>query len=145
MEAYHLTYVEGIWLQIYKKGSAFPSLTYAEALDEALCFGWIDGQKKRLDADSWLQKFTPRRKRSLWSKVNIGHIERLESLGKITAQGYVEIEKAKQDGRWDAAYDSSSTAEVPALLQASLNQNPLAKKIETKERYIREIMVRLKT
>jgi uncharacterized protein YdeI (YjbR/CyaY-like superfamily) len=88
LEGHHLTLVEGIWLQLYKKGSSLPSVTYAEALDEALCFGWIDGQKKSFDGESLLQKFTPRRKRSLWSRVNIGHIERLESLGLLRNKNF---------------------------------------------------------
>jgi uncharacterized protein YdeI (YjbR/CyaY-like superfamily) len=127
LEVHHLTINQGIWLRIYKKGSGITSVTYAEALEEALCFGWIDGQKKAYDAESWIQKFTPRRKRSIWSKVNVGHIERLEKLGKMMPNGWEEVEKAKKDGRWEAAYHPASTAEIPPDLIKLFVQNPQAK------------------
>jgi uncharacterized protein YdeI (YjbR/CyaY-like superfamily) len=104
----------GIRLRIYKKGSAEKTVTYAEALDEALCYGWIDGRKDAYDAGSFLQRFTPRRPQSLWSKRNREHAERLVKEGRMAAAGRKEIEAAKKDGRWDGAYDSSRTMEVPA-------------------------------
>ena len=103
---------DGIWIRIFKKNSETESITYAEALDEALCFGWIDGQKKPHDEFSWLQKFTRRRAKSGWSKINTGHAERLMRSGKMRAAGRAEIEAAKKDGRWNAAYDSPSNAYV---------------------------------
>lgn len=110
---------QGIWMRIYKKASGRPTVTYAEALDEALCHGWIDGQKQRGDEESWLQKFTCRGPRSVWSKVNVGNIARLTGEGRMKPAGVAAVEAAKADGRWDNAYHSSSTAEVPAdFLQA---------------------------
>lgn len=113
----------GLWLKIAKKGSGIASVTYAEALDVALCHGWIDGQKKGLDEAFFLQRFTPRRPRSLWSKINIGHAERLIAAGRMRAGGLKEIEAAKADGRWDAAYAGASTMEVPPELAAALAKN----------------------
>lgn len=110
----------GIWLQFYKKGSGIASLNYAEALDEALCFGWIDGQLKRGDEKYYLQKFTPRRKRSMWSKRNIGNIARLESEGKMAHPGWKEVEAARADGRWECAYDSPGKATIPEDLLLEL-------------------------
>lgn len=104
----------GIWLQIFKKDSGAESINYAEALDQALCFGWIDGQKKPRDGKSWLQKFTPRRPRSRWSKKNTEHAERLTKSGEMTPFGLSEISAAKSDGRWNAAYDSFGSAAPPA-------------------------------
>ena len=103
----------GIWLRIFKKDSGKPSVNYAQALDEALCFGWIDGQKRPKDAASWLQRFTPRRSKSKWSKINTGHVARLIEGGRMHAAGDAAIEAAKADGRWAAAYDSPSKATVP--------------------------------
>ena len=94
---------DGIWLRIYKKDSGVATVTYAEALDEALCFGWIDGQKQKHDGRSWRQKFTPRRAKSGWSKINTGHAERLIAAGRMRPAGQAEIDAAKQDGRWQAA------------------------------------------
>ncbi|HPE57427.1 MAG TPA: YdeI/OmpD-associated family protein [Bacteroidales bacterium] len=104
----------GIWMRIFKIKSGVPSITYAEALDAALCYGWIDGQKKSFDSESYLQKFTPRRTKSLWSKRNREHIERLEKAGLMQAAGKKEVEAAKADGRWEQAYDSSGNMVVPA-------------------------------
>ncbi len=120
--------VDGIWLRIYKKASGVPSVTYPEALDEALCFGWIDGQKKSYDSKSYLQKFTPRRARSIWSKRNIEHIDRLERSGKMSSSGIDEVKRAKADGRWQAAYDSQATMELPGEFFDALNKNLKAKK-----------------
>jgi len=105
---------EGIWLRFFKKASGVKSITYAEALDEALCFGWIDGQVKKYDAESWVQRFTPRRSKSIWSKRNREHVARLIKDKRMTAAGLNEVERAKQDGRWDRAYDSPKHMQVPA-------------------------------
>ena len=118
---------DGIWLRIYKKGSRIATVTYAEALDQALCFGWIDGQKKPYDAQSWLQKFTPRRPRSGWSKKNTQHAERLIRSGEMAPAGLREINAAKADGRWNAAYDSPSNATIPAEFLRALAKNKPAK------------------
>src|SRR4051812_21201173 len=96
--------VPGIWLRIYKKGSGVATVTYGQAVDEALCFGWIDGQKKGYDELSFLQKFTPRRARSMWSKTNIENVQRLTDAGLMTEAGLQEVHSAKADGRWAAAY-----------------------------------------
>lgn len=117
----------GIWLQFAKVASGIPSVTRAQALDVALCYGWIDGQAKSQDAQTYLQKFTPRGKRSIWSKRNREHVERLISAGRMRSAGHAAIEAAKADGRWDRAYDSPGTATVPADLQAALDANPDAK------------------
>lgn len=104
---------EGVWLQFYKKDTGIKSLNHETALDEALCFGWIDGQANKYDEKSFLQKFTPRRKRSTWSKRNIEHIERLEKEGKMHPAGWREVEAAKADGRWANAYHPPSEMIVP--------------------------------
>ena len=116
----------GIWLLIFKKGSGEASITYAEALDEALCHGWIDGQKRPHDQVSWRQRFTPRRARSGWSKRNTEHAERLIKAGKMKAAGQAEIEAAQKDGRWTAAYDSPSKAVVPDDFLAELRKHKKA-------------------
>jgi uncharacterized protein YdeI (YjbR/CyaY-like superfamily) len=117
----------GLWLRIAKAASPLRSVTYAEALDVALCFGWIDGQKKSHDADSFLQKFTPRQKRSPWSKRNREHVARLIAAGEMHPAGLAAVEAAKADGRWDRAYDSPGTVRVPDDLRAALDANPAAK------------------
>jgi uncharacterized protein YdeI (YjbR/CyaY-like superfamily) len=103
----------GIWLQMYKKATGKPTVVYKEALDVALCYGWIDGQSKTYDAESYIQKFTPRRTRSLWSVINKGHVARLIKEKRMREPGLKEIERAKADGRWDAAYEPASTMKVP--------------------------------
>ncbi len=118
---------EGIWIRLAKKGSGVTSVTRAEALDVALCWGWIDGQGKGLDDTHFLQKFTPRRRRSLWSQINIGKVEALIAAGRMREPGFAEIERAKADGRWEAAYASPSNAEVPPDLEADLAARPEAK------------------
>lgn len=118
---------DGIWIKIAKKASGIPTVTYAEAVEVALCYGWIDGQMKRVDDDYFVQKFTPRRARSKWSKVNIGKVEELIAAGKMKPAGLAEIERAKTDGRWDAAYDSPRTATVPPELEEALEKQPAAK------------------
>ena len=119
--------VDGIWLRIYKKDSGVATVTYAEALDQALCFGWIDGQKMPYDKQSWLQKFTPRRPRSAWSKNNAQHAERLVSSGAMASAGLNEVKAAKADGRWKAAYDSFGNAAVPDDFLRKLARNKKAK------------------
>lgn len=123
----HFDRQEGVLLKFAKKGSGIKSLSYAGALDVALCYGWIDGQSKSIDETYYLQKFTPRRPRSLWSKRNIEKVETLTKEGKMKAPGYAAIEAAKADGRWDAAYASPRNAKVPAELQAALDKSPKAK------------------
>jgi uncharacterized protein YdeI (YjbR/CyaY-like superfamily) len=118
---------DGIWLRIFKRNSEKASVTYAEALDEALCFGWIDGQKQKHDDQSWLQKFTRRRARSGWSRINTGHAERLIKAGRMKAPGQAEVDAAKKDGRWKAAYDSPSNSTFPDDFLAALGKNPKAK------------------
>ena len=118
---------KGLWLRLAKKDSGIESINYAEALDVALCYGWIDGQKKSYDETSWLQKFTPRGAKSIWSKINREKAEGLIESKRMKPAGLKAIESAKQDGRWDAAYDSQSKAAVPDDFQAALDQNAKAK------------------
>jgi len=113
----------GVRLRLRKKATTQPGIMYAEALDVALCFGWIDGQSQSLDADYYLQTFTPRRPRSTWSKVNIGHVTRLIAEGRMRPQGQLEIDRAKADGRWDSAYRQHD-GDLPAELQEALNADP---------------------
>jgi uncharacterized protein YdeI (YjbR/CyaY-like superfamily) len=122
------TRATGLLLRIYKKDSGVASVTYAEALDQALCFGWIDGQKLPLDAKSWIQKFTPRRSKSGWSKRNIAHVDRLIRAGQMTPAGLKEVEAARADGRWAAAYDSPANATVPPEFVEGLARNIKAKR-----------------
>lgn len=116
----------GIWMQIAKKGAARKSVAYAEAIDEALCWGWIDGQKAPLDEHAWLQKFTPRGPRSMWSKINRGKASELIAAERMQPPGHAAIAQAKQNGRWVSAYDSQSQAKVPPDLQAALDASPRA-------------------
>jgi len=117
---------QGIWLKIAKKGVAESSVTYAEALELALCFGWIDSQKRGFDETHFLQRFTPRRPRGRWSKINREKAEALIEAGKIRPTGLAEVEAAKADGRWEAAYEGQRTAKVPPDLQRELDANPAA-------------------
>lgn len=121
-----------LWLKIHKKGSGLPSVTNAEALEVALCWGWIDGVRKSFDDErSFLQRYTPRRPRSIWSQVNRDHVARLTAAGRMTAHGQRQVDAAKADGRWDAAYApmrSASQASVPADLRAAIEANPRARK-----------------
>ncbi len=117
---------QGIWLRFAKAASALESVSYSEALDLALCHGWIDGQKRTFDSDSWLLKFTPRRKRSVWSKKNREHVERLIRSGEMHPAGLAQVEAAKADGRWDRAYDSPANAMIPEDFQAALDSHPEA-------------------
>jgi len=119
---------DGAWLRIYKKASATPTVSYSEALDAALCYGWIDGQKNGYDEESFLQKFTPRRAKSMWSKRNIEHIQRLTEQGRMMPAGIAEVERAKEDGRWAAAYDTPSEMAVPSDFLIELKKHPVAEK-----------------
>lgn len=118
---------EGLWLKIAKRGANEPSVTYPEAVEIALCWGWIDGQKKSLDDQHYLQRFTPRRARSVWSKINVEKVRGLIEAGRMQAPGQAQIEAAKADGRWARAYDGARTSTVPEDLQAALEAEPLAK------------------
>lgn len=116
----------GIWLRLTKKSSAQKGVSYTEALDIALSFGWIDGQTKTHDADSWLRKFVPRGPRSMWSKINRDKALALIAAKRMQPAGLAEVERAKKDGRWEAAYDSARNAKLPADLAAALAQSPRA-------------------
>jgi uncharacterized protein YdeI (YjbR/CyaY-like superfamily) len=115
-----------VWLFLRKKGGSIPCPSYAEALDSALCFGWIDGQIRGGDQNLYSQRFSPRGKRSIWSKINREHIARLTAAGRVRPAGLREVERAKADGRWDAAYDPASQAVVPGDLEAALSACPAA-------------------
>jgi len=120
-----------LWLKVHKKGSGLPSVTTAEALDVALCWGWIDGIRKAFDDRSFLQRYTPRRAKSIWSQINRDHVARLIAAGRMTPHGTKQIEAAKADGRWDAAYApmrSTSAATIPADLRAAIEASPRARK-----------------
>ena len=123
LEQHHAT-GPGVWLRLAKKAGVLTSVTYAEALDVALCYGWIDGQKQRDDADAWRQKFTPRGAKSLWSKVNREKAEALVRSGQMRPAGQAAIDAAQRDGRWDRAYDSPAGAAVPEDLAAALAAHP---------------------
>lgn len=118
---------DGVWLLIAKAGAEEPTVAYAHAVEIALCYGWIDGQKKAVDEQHWLQRFTPRRARSLWSKANREKAEGLIRSGRMQPSGMAEIVRAQADGRWDAAYDGPRTAVVPPDLQAALDARPDAR------------------
>lgn len=153
---------KGIWLQMFKKDSRIASVNYAQALDVALCYGWIDGQLKSIDALSYMQRFTPRRPKSIWSKRNIEHIDRLIKAGRMKPAGLKEAEAAKADGRWEVAYDGQGTMSAPSdfLEELAKNKKALAfyealnkankyaiawriqtaKRPETREKRIKEIL-----
>lgn len=117
----------GVWLRLAKKNAELVSLSYAEAVDVALCHGWIDSQKRRFDESSSLQRFTPRRPRSIWSKINREKVEALIEAGRMMPSGLEAVEAARRDGRWAAAYDPQSSSEVPGDLQRELDRNPRAR------------------
>ncbi len=146
LDRYHAD-AAGVWLRLAKKASSLTSVTYDEAVEVGLCYGWIDGQSKRYDADSWLQKFTPRSSKSIWSKVNTQKAQRLIAEARMKPAGLREVERAKQDGRWAAAYDPQSTAVVPEDLQVELDDNPEAKAffqtLDSRNRYA--ILFRIQT
>ena len=122
----HHAAASGAWLRLAKKASGLRSLAYDEAVEAGLCFGWIDGQKKGYDERSWLQRFTPRGPQSIWSKVNRAKAEALIAAGRVRPAGLAAVERARQTGRWDAAYDPASTATVPEDLQAALDASERA-------------------
>ena len=122
----HHAQSDGLLLRIYKKDSGVATVTYAQALDQALCFGWIDGQKLPLDEKSWVQKFTPRQPKSGWSKKNTEHVARLIKSGAMTAAGLKQIDAAKADGRWKAAYESQANASLPMEFLDALASNKKA-------------------
>ena len=124
----HHTASDGLWLKFAKKGSGLETVTYVQAVEAALCYGWIDGQVRKFDEDYYLQRFTPRRSRSKWSKVNRKKVAELIERDEMKAAGLREVERAKADGRWDAAYDSPSTATVPEDLQRELESNEQARR-----------------
>lgn len=145
--ATHCASSTGVWLRLAKQGADRGSVSYAEALDVALCYGWIDGQKKGDSEHHWLQRFTPRSARSLWSKINREKALKLIQAGRMETAGLKAIERAKSDGRWEAAYESSSAATVPADLQAALDKNKRAKSffatLDARNRY--SVLFRLQT
>ena len=118
---------EGVWLKIAKKGAREPSVTYDEAVELALCFGWIDSQVRRFDDQHYLQRFTPRRPRGRWSKINREKAEALIAAGKMRPGGLAEVEAAQGDGRWEVAYEGMRAAKVPPDLQRELDANPAAR------------------
>lgn len=117
----------GLWLKIAKKDTRIATVTYAEALDVALCYGWIDGQKRAFDEKYFLQRFTPRRPKSIWSKINCEKVEQFIKEGRMKPAGMKAVESAKADGRWDAAYASQGKADIPADFKVALDANPQAK------------------
>jgi uncharacterized protein YdeI (YjbR/CyaY-like superfamily) len=117
---------QGLWIRFFRKDSDTPSITHAQALDEALCWGWIDGQAKPHDEQSWLQRFTPRRPRSAWSKRNRDHVARLEREARMQPSGRAQVDAAKADGRWRQAYDSPANSQVPQDFQRALAKNKKA-------------------
>ena len=117
----------GVWIKVAKKASGIESVTTAEALDVALCFGWIDSRREALDEQYFLQRYTPRQPRGRWSRINREKVERLTAEGRMRASGLAEVDRAKADGRWDAAYDGQRTATVPDDLERELEARPTAK------------------
>ncbi|MFN8505871.1 YdeI/OmpD-associated family protein [Kouleothrix sp.] len=143
----HHASAPGVWLRLAKKGAATPTPTYDQALEVALCYGWIDSQKRAEDEQLWQQKFTPRGARSIWSKINCAKAEALIAAGRMHPAGLAEVERARQDGRWDAAYDAAGSASVPDDLQAALDASPAAREffatIDRTNRYA--ILFRIQT
>jgi uncharacterized protein YdeI (YjbR/CyaY-like superfamily) len=116
-----------VWIKIHKVGSGMPSITPKEAIDVVLCFGWIDAVRKSLDDKSFLQRYTPRGKKSIWSKINIDNVARLTEAGRMTKHGFDQVEAAKADGRWDRAYGGSKAMTIPPDLQAAIDAEPKAR------------------
>jgi uncharacterized protein YdeI (YjbR/CyaY-like superfamily) len=139
--------LRGVWIKMAKKATGVASVSHAEALESALCYGWIDGQRNRLDETYFLQKFTPRRARSGWSRVNREKVKALIAQGRMRPAGLREVERAKADGRWDAAYEPQSAISVPNDLQRELDANPDAQAffntLDSRNRYA--ILYRLQT
>lgn len=130
MRTHHARETE-IWLRLYKKGSGKPTVTNAQALDVGLCWGWIDGIRKALDEETFLQRYSPRRAKSIWSQINRDHVERLTAAGRMQPPGQRQIDAAKADGRWSAAYApirATSEATIPDDLRAAIDANPRARK-----------------
>ena len=121
------TAADGIWMRMAKKASGIKSITYPEAVEVALCYGWIDGLKRPETPTTWLQRFTPRRRRSIWSEINRNKALGLIACGRMKPAGLEEVERAKRDGRWDAAYASPKSATMPPDFQKELNRRPKAK------------------
>lgn len=117
---------DGIWMKIYKKNSGIPTISYAQAVETSLCYGWIDSQLKSLDEKAYIQKFTPRRSKSIWSKINREHIARLIKEGRMKPAGLKQVEEAQKDGRWADAYDSPSTTTIPEDFLRELKKNKIA-------------------
>jgi uncharacterized protein YdeI (YjbR/CyaY-like superfamily) len=138
LEEEHAT-SKGVWLKIAKKGSGIDTVTQPEALEVALCYGWIDSQAKTFDGDYWLQRFTPRRPRSKWSRVNREKVEKLIEAGRMKPAGLREVERARSDGRWEAAYEAQSRATVPDDLRRELEKNKVAREffdtLDSRNRY----------
>jgi uncharacterized protein YdeI (YjbR/CyaY-like superfamily) len=130
---------DGVWIKMAKKRSGIASVTHAEALEAALCFGWIDGQRRSLDETFFLQKFTPRRRRSTWSRINREKAEQLIAAGRMRPAGLAEVERARADGRWEAAYEPQSTARMPDDLRRELDTRPEAARffasLDSRNRY----------
>ena len=130
---------EGLWIKFAKKGSGIASISHQEALDAALCFGWIDGQTASFDDQFWLQRFTPRGPKSKWSVINRERVNELSAQGKVRPRGLAEVEAAQRDGRWEAAYAGQRTITVPEDLQRKLDENPKARdffdSLDSKNRY----------
>jgi uncharacterized protein YdeI (YjbR/CyaY-like superfamily) len=130
LSANHASETE-VWLRVYKKGSGVPTVTPAQALDVALCWGWIDGIRKAYDERSFMQRYTPRKARSVWSQINRDNVERLTAAGRMTPQGRRQVDAAKADGHWDAAYApirNATEATIPDDLRAAIEANPRARK-----------------
>lgn len=143
----HYADTQGIWLKIAKKATDIASVSYAQALESAICYGWIDGQKASFDHQYWLQKFTPRRPKSIWSKVNCDAAMILLATGKMQPAGIQQMEQAQADGRWEAAYESQSQITIPADLQSELDKNQQAKEffstLDSRNRYA--VLFRIQT
>lgn len=123
---YHDT-ADEVWIRIYKANSGLPTITPKQAIDVALCWGWIDGLRKGLDETSFLQRYTRRRPRSIWSRINVDNVARLIAEGRMTAHGLVQVDAAKADGRWDRAYESGKAMTIPEDLQAAIDADPAAR------------------
>lgn len=126
LSQHHATQDE-VWIRIHKVASGLPSITPKEAIDVVLCWGWIDAVRKSLDATSYLQRYTPRTKKSIWSKINVDNVARLINEGRMTEHGLREVEAAKADGRWDRAYGAGKEMQIPDDLQAAIDAEPAAK------------------
>ena len=129
----------GVWLKLAKKSSAIATVTREQALESALCYGWIDSQSASHDDQFWLQRFTPRRPKSIWSRINREAVEALERQGRLKPAGLAQVEQARRDGRWDAAYQPQSQASVPDDLQRALDRHPEAQQffasLDSRNRY----------